>query len=49
MIRNIGDKRFPSAVVTIVSALMFALLCWVLHQRERILEANVAAAEAQKA
>src|SRR3546814_13881820 len=46
MIRDIGDKRFPPAMITIGSSLMFGLLCWVLHQRERILETNVAHAEA---
>ena len=46
MIRDIGDRRFPAAMITIGSTLIFALLCWVLHQRERILEANVAHAEA---
>ncbi len=46
MLRNIGDLRFPSAMITIGSTLIFALLCWVLHQRERILEANLAHAEA---
>lgn len=45
MIRDIGDLRFPSAVITVSSLLLFALLCWVLHQRERILESNVAAAD----
>ena len=46
MLRNIGDLRFPAAMITIGSSLIFALLCWVLHQRERILEANLAHAEA---
>lgn len=46
MIRDIGDRRFPAAMITIGSTLIFALLCWVLHQRERILEANLAHAEA---
>jgi hypothetical protein len=45
MIRDIGDRRFPAAMITIGSALIFALLCWVLHQRERILETNLAHAE----
>ena len=49
MLRDIGDRRFPSAVITISSTLIFALLCWVLHQRERILEANQAHAEAVRA
>lgn len=48
MLRDIGDLRFPSAVIAIASALLFGLLCWVLHQRERILEANLSAAEAQR-
>lgn len=46
MLRDIGDRRFPSAMITIGSLLIFALLCWVLHQRERILDANLAHAEA---
>ena len=46
MIRDIGDKRFPSAMITIGSSLIFGLLCWVLHQRERILESNLAHAAA---
>jgi hypothetical protein len=46
MIRDIGDRRFPAAMITIGSTLIFALLCWVLHQRERILETNLAHAEA---
>ncbi|MCO8125832.1 hypothetical protein NHL50_01255 [Acidimicrobiia bacterium EGI L10123] len=46
MIRDIGDRRFPAAMITIGSTLIFALLCWVLHQRERILESNLAHAEA---
>lgn len=46
MLRDIGDKRFPSAMITIGSSLIFALLCWVLHQRERILETNLTHAEA---
>ena len=46
MIRDIGDRRFPAAMITIGSTLIFGLLCWILHQRERILEANLAAAEA---
>ena len=49
MLRDIGDRRFPAAMITIGSSLIFALLCWVLHQRERILEANLAHAEAVRA
>ena len=49
MIRDIGYRRFPSAVITISSTIIFLLLCWVLHQRERILEANLENAERVKA
>jgi hypothetical protein len=49
MIRDIGDLRFPAAMITIGSTLIFGLLCWVLHQRERILEANLAHAETVRA
>ena len=49
MLRDIGDLRFPAAVITVSSTLIFLLLCWVLHQRERILEANLEHAEAVKA
>jgi hypothetical protein len=49
MIRDIGDLRFPSAMITIGSTLIFGLLCWVLHQRERILEENLAHAETVRA
>lgn len=46
MIRDVGDLRFPSAMITIGSALIFGLLCWLLHQRETLLEENLAEAEA---
>ena len=49
MLRDIGDRRFPAAMITIGSSLIFGLLCWVLHQRERILEANLAHAETVRA
>jgi hypothetical protein len=49
LLRDIGDRRFPAAMITIGSSLIFGLLCWVLHQRERILETNLAHAEAVRA
>lgn len=49
MLRDIGDRRFPAAMITIGSTLVFLLLCWVLNQRERILEANLAHAERVRA
>lgn len=46
MVRDIGDRRFPSAMITIGSTLIFLLLCWMLHMRESVLEENLEAAEA---
>lgn len=49
MLRDLGDRRFPSAVITIGSTAIFLLLCWVLHQREVLLEENLEHADAVKA
>ena len=46
MLRDIGDRRFPAAVITISSSLIFGLLCWILNQREKLLAENLADAEA---
>ena len=46
MLRDIGDRRFPAAMITFGSTLIFLLLCWILHQREKLLEDNLAHAEA---
>jgi hypothetical protein len=46
MIRNLGDKRFPAGVVTIVFGILFALTCNRLHARDKIAMANRAAASA---
>ena len=46
MERDVGDLRFPSAMITLGSAAIFGLLCWLLHQREQILETNLAEAAA---
>lgn len=46
MIRDIGDRRFPSAMITLGSTLIFLVLCWLLHVRESVLEENLEAAEA---
>lgn len=43
MVRNLGDKRFPAAMTTIFSTLLFALFAWMLHRRDaRIAEARAA-------
>jgi hypothetical protein len=44
LIRDYGDKRFPPFMVTVVSAVMFALTCNALHRRDKIVTRNRAAA-----
>ncbi len=39
MTRNLGDLRFPSAMITIGSGLVFGLLCNMLHRRDRLVAA----------
>jgi len=43
MLRDLGAKRQPSIFITFGSALIFFLLCWVLHRRDLALRANLAA------
>ncbi len=40
MIRDLGSLREPAAYITIGSTLMFLVLCWLLHRRDRIVAAN---------
>jgi hypothetical protein len=40
MIRDLGSKRVPAAIVTISSLIIFLLLCWMLHTRDRRVEEN---------
>lgn len=35
LLRDIGDLRLPSAMITVGSLLIFGLLCYVLHVRDR--------------
>jgi hypothetical protein len=35
MERNLGDRRFPGAMLTIFSGIMFAVLCTQLHRRDQ--------------
>ncbi|MGH9113178.1 MAG: hypothetical protein ACRDZN_12930 [Acidimicrobiales bacterium] len=37
MVRDLGERRLPAALLTIGSGLAFALLCVMLHQRDRVL------------
>lgn len=43
MIRNLGDRRFPAAMITLGSGLIFALLCVMLHLRDRRVEEHLSA------
>ena len=36
MERNLGDVRFPAAMITIGSGIVFALLCQALHRRDQL-------------
>lgn len=43
MVRDLGDKRFPAAVITVLSGALFALFASMLHRRDaRIAEARSA-------
>jgi hypothetical protein len=41
--RDLGEARFPAAMVTIGSGLIFGLLCMMLHQRDRTVATHLAA------
>jgi hypothetical protein len=43
MIRDVGNLRFPSFLFTFVFALLFALTCWTLHRRDKLITLNRAA------
>jgi hypothetical protein len=40
MIRDLGARRQPAAVLTIGAGLIFLVLCWLLHRRERVVTTN---------
>ena len=44
MIRDLGDLRFPAAIMTITCGLVFGFTCWRLHDREKLVMAAQAAA-----
>ncbi len=46
MVRDLGDKRFPAFMVTLVFGLLFALTCWSLHRRDAVVAARRAATPA---
>jgi hypothetical protein len=41
MVRDLGSRRQPAAFITIGSTLIFAILCWLLHRRDRFVRQNV--------
>jgi hypothetical protein len=40
MIRDLGYKRRPAAIICISSLIIFLLLCWLLHRRDRVVADN---------
>ena len=44
MERDLGDRRFPAAMITIMSGTMFALLCYLLHLRDKRVSEHLAIA-----
>lgn len=43
MIRDLGQKRVPSAIICILSLVILLVLCWLMHTRDRRAAANRAA------
>lgn len=43
MIRDLGDKRFPAFMITVIFGTLFAVTCWVLHRRDAVVAARRAA------
>ena len=43
MIRDLGNKRVPAAMICLSSLAIFLVLCWLLHRRDRVVALNRAA------
>jgi len=41
MIRDLGSRREPAAMITIGSTIVFLALCWMLHRRDRFVAENL--------
>lgn len=41
MVRDLGSKRQPAVFITIGSSIIFLILCWLLHRRDRFLKTNL--------
>jgi hypothetical protein len=37
LVRDLGDRRFPAAMTTISSGLLFMLFAWMLHRRDAVI------------
>jgi hypothetical protein len=37
MVRDLGDKRFPAFMVTLIFGILFALTAWTLHRRDKVI------------
>jgi hypothetical protein len=46
LVRNLGNLRLPSFILTVVFGLLFAYSAWMLHERDKLAMADQAAAEA---
>jgi hypothetical protein len=42
MVRDLGERRKNSAMIAIGSTIVFGVLCWMLHARDRRVAANIA-------
>jgi hypothetical protein len=40
MVRDLGNRRKNSALIGIGSSIIFGMLCWLLHKRDRLVERN---------
>ncbi|MFM1751439.1 MAG: hypothetical protein RL119_401 [Actinomycetota bacterium] len=40
MVRDLGSQRQPAALITIGSLIIFLVSCWLLHRRDRLVQAN---------
>jgi hypothetical protein len=47
MVRDLGNKRVPAGVITVLSLIIFLILCWLLHRRDRVVAENRAALPAK--
>jgi hypothetical protein len=36
LVRDLGDRRFPAFMTALGSTLLFALFCWMLHRRDKV-------------